>query len=110
MLDDQAVESLRAIQPEFLPDPPIERAQRGHPVHDDAAVRLAAEAFRATGRLCRELADDLLDDVLDRHQSLELAVFIHHETEALPVCLKLLQLRQKWRSDGDEVRRSEQRS
>ena len=70
MLDDQAIERLRAVEAELRAEPAVERPQRRHAVDDDAAVRLAAEALRAARRLRRELADDLLDDVLDRDEAL----------------------------------------
>jgi hypothetical protein len=40
-----------------------------------------------------EFADDLLEDVLERHQSLDVAVFVDHEGHAALVALKIQQLR-----------------
>ena len=49
MLDDQAVERLRAVQRKLCAQPAVQRAQRRHSVDDDAAVGLAAEDFRPPG-------------------------------------------------------------
>ena len=40
-----------------------------------------------------EFADDLFEDVLERHQSLDVAVFVHDEGHAALVALKIQQLR-----------------
>src|SRR5437763_4390021 len=110
MLDDQAVERLRAFQTEFRAEPAVERTQRRHAVDDDTAVRLASEALGAARRLRREFADDLLDDVLDRDQALQLAVLVDNESETLPIGLELLQLREQRRADRNEIRRTQQRA
>ena len=55
-----------------------------------------------------ELADDLLDDVLERDQPLELAVLVDDEREALPVLLEVLELRERRRGRPDEVGFGEQ--
>ncbi|MOA32506.1 hypothetical protein D3C78_1537320 [compost metagenome] len=39
-----------------------------------------------------EIADDLLQDILDRHQPLNVAVFIDHDADFLFVALELHQL------------------
>ena len=78
------------------PEPPVERPQLRHAVHDDAAVGLAPVRLGAAGRLGGELADDLLDDVLDRDQPLELAVLVDDQPQPLAVGLELL----SWVSSG----------
>ena len=90
-------------------EPAVERAQKRHAGHDDAAVGLAAEDFLPAGRLGGELADDLLDDVLDGDEAQELAVLVDHEAEALAVVLELGELRQERRARGNEVGRAQER-
>jgi hypothetical protein len=89
--------------------PAIEGAQERHPGNNDAAVGLPPEDLLPAGRLRRELADDLLDDVLDGHEAQELAVFVDHEPKPLAVVLELGELGQERRSRGNEVRRAQQR-
>ena len=87
------------VQREMRAELAVERAQRRHAVDDDAAVGVArATISRAAGRLRREVADDLLDDVLDRHEALELAVLVDDEAEPLAVGLELLQLGEQRRA------------
>ena len=47
---------------------------------------------RHGGRIGRELANDLLEDVLQGHEPLDIAVLIHHEGEPAPVALKVREL------------------
>jgi hypothetical protein len=58
-----------------VPELAIERAQRRHAVDQHAAVGRAAKGLAAARRR-GEVADDLLDDVLDRHEPLQLAVLV----------------------------------
>ena len=50
-----------------------------------------------------ELADDLLEDVLERHQSLDVAVLVDHECHAALVALEIQELRIERRARRDEV-------
>ena len=62
-------------------------------VDDEAAVGLAMHVFvHHGGRIGREFADDLLEDVLERHESLDVAVFVHDERHAAFFPLKIQQL------------------
>src|SRR3954463_14409572 len=103
MLENEAVERFGAIQGKFGVQLPVERAERGHAVDDDAPVRLGLEHLPPTRRLGRELAHDLLEDVLQRHQALELAVLVDDQAEALAVALELLELLEERRPCRDEV-------
>ena len=98
MLEDEPIERFRAVQRELGAQPAVQRPQQRHAGDDDAAVGLAPVDLGAAGGLGRELADDLLDDVLDRDQALELAVFVDDQPQPLAVVLELRQLRQQRRA------------
>ena len=55
-------------------------------------------------RVGGEFANDFLENILDRHQALNVAVLIDHECHAALVALKIQQLRVECRSRGNEVR------
>src|SRR5690348_9407240 len=108
MLDDQSIQRFWAVERKLRAKPPVQRPKLGHPVDDDAPVRLAAEIVAGAGRLGGEFADDFLDDVLNRDEPLQLAIFVDDETQTLTVGLELLQLRQERRPGRDEIRRPQQ--
>ena len=95
---DEPVQGLRAIHRKVRAELAIQRPQRRQPVDDHGAVGAALVGIGPVGRLRREIADDLLDDVLDRHQADEFAVFVDDETQPLAVGLELLQLGEQRRA------------
>ena len=103
MLDDEAVQRFRAVDRKLRAEPAVQRAQRRQAVDDDGAVGRPPVGVRPVRRLGREIADDLLDDVLDRDQPDELAVLVDDEPEPLAVVLELLQLGEQRRAGGDEI-------
>src|SRR5438876_11503777 len=98
MIDDQTVQRLRAVDREPGAELAVERAQRREAVDDDAPVGRPPIGLGATGRLRSEIANDLLDDVLDRRKAFELAVFVDDQTQPLAVGLELLELDEQWRA------------
>ena len=58
----------------------------------------------SAGGRAGELADDLLEDVFQRHQSLDVAVFVDDERDAAPVALEVEQLHVERRAFRHEVR------
>jgi len=58
----------------------------------------------AADRLAGELADDLLEDVLHRHQSEDLAVLVDHESHVALVLLEVGELREERRALRHESR------
>ena len=48
-----------------------------------------------------ELADDLLENVLQGDQAHQLAVFVHHQAEALFLLLEVLQLGEQRRAQRE---------
>jgi hypothetical protein len=56
------------------------------------------------GRVGGELADDFLEDVLECHEALDVAVFIDHEGQAAAVALERVQLRGQRRAFRHEIR------
>ena len=59
---------------------------------------------RDGGRIRGELADDLLEDVLERDEALDVAVFVDDEREAAAVALELVELHGERRAFRHEVR------
>ena len=59
----------------------VEIADRHRAVDDDRAVGLLLDALDIDVVLVGDLADDLLDDVLQRHQALDLAIFVDDDGE-----------------------------
>src|SRR3989304_8422248 len=92
VLEDQAVQGLGAIKWQRQAQLAVEFPQRRGALDQSAPILCPPE--RRGARRCRrgELADDLLDDVLQRHQPLEFAVLVHHQRDALVVFLEVLQL------------------
>src|SRR6267154_2255275 len=65
LLDDQTVEGFWTVQGKLRSQLAVEPAQRRHAVDGDAAVGIAAIGLAAAAGGRGEVADDLLDDVLD---------------------------------------------
>src|SRR3569832_1778722 len=55
-----------------------------------------------------EFADHFFNDVIQRHQTLDLAVFIDDETKSLMIFLKILQLREYVRVLEEKIQFSQQ--
>ena len=60
------------------------------------------------GRIAGELSDNFLEDVLERDDALDIAVFVNDECDALAAALKLHQLHTEWCSFRNEIRLLEQ--
>ena len=69
-----------------------------------AAVGSRIDAPERRFDLGRELADDFLEDVFERHETLEIAVFVDDESDAPPQAAKTQQLVVERRSFGREER------
>ena len=78
MLHDQAAEGFRAFQRKRGTQLAIENAQRRHSVYYNTSIGLALKDIRAAGSLRRELSHDFFQDVLERDQSEQFAVFVDH--------------------------------
>src|SRR5207249_4931049 len=107
MLDNQAIERFGTFQGKRSAQLAVERAQRRHAVNDHAAVLVTMKEFAASGRLRREFAHDLLQDILQGNQSEQLPIFVDDQTESLPVSLELVELGEQRGTGWDEVGRTE---
>src|SRR5271166_1949251 len=58
----------------------VEVTDRHRTVDDDGAVALLADALNGNVVLVANIADDLLDDVLERHQTLHHAIFVDDQS------------------------------
>ena len=77
---------------EFLADHRADVLEAGARVGDEAVVGLAHDRRRLVAVvLVVDLADDLFDDVLDRHQAVGAAIFVDHQREMDPRGLHLRQ-------------------
>jgi len=84
---------------------PGERADRGTGVGREHSGALGVHVLvRHRGRIGGELADDLLEYVLERHQSLDVAVLVDDEGKPAAVALELPELHVERGSLGYEVR------
>ena len=72
--------------------------------HDVAAVRVGVDAPERRLGLGREFADDLLEDVFERHQPLQVAILVHDEGDAAPEAPETQQLFVERRALGREER------
>src|SRR3990170_4495537 len=109
VLEDQTVQGLGPIEGQREAKLAVEFPQLRGALDQGAPVLPPPE--RGGARRCSggELDDNLLDDVLQRDQTLEFAVFIHDQRDALVVLLEIMQLREHRGGGGNEVRLVEQR-
>ena len=82
VLEQQAVDGLGAVQGEIEAELAVEFPQGGVAFDQNAAVLLDFEGTAVQGRLGGELADDFLENVLDRDEPHELSVLIDDEADA----------------------------
>ena len=80
-VDDQAGDRRRLVVRQRPVERAVEVADRHRAVDDDRAVGFLLDAFDLDIVLVGNLADDLLDDVLQRHQAFDLAIFVDHDGE-----------------------------
>ncbi len=97
----------------FVRQPPIELSiQVAHrdPARDQhRAIVLRLDAGGLDVPLVRDLADDLLDDVLERDEAAEIAVLVHHEGQVLALLPECQQLLAQRRGLGNEPGSAAQR-
>src|SRR5690606_2010733 len=101
--EQQAVERARAVEREAGAEPAVQLAQRRAAVDRGLVVGPLQRGVPAR-RGGRELADDLFDDVFERHQPEDLPVFVDDQRDALAVLLEELQLPEYRRAARDEIR------
>src|SRR5574340_266183 len=92
MLQYQTIERLGAVQRQVQSQLAIQLAQTAAAFQQETAVFVTQEFAGLRWSLRRELSDNLLEDILQRHQPEQFAVFIHHQSQARMALLKLLQL------------------
>ena len=87
---DQTVECFGSVGGQIPAHGTIQRADRGGAVGNETAVGLGVHILVHHGRrVGGELADDFLENILDCHQTLNVAVLIDHERHAALVALKV---------------------
>ena len=101
-MDDEPGDRIGLFVRQFPVQHAVEVTDRHGAVHRHAAVRVEAEALDREIVLVADVADDLFEDVLERHQSHDLAVFVDHQREMLLAPQELLQLVLKARGGRDE--------
>ena len=105
VLEQQAVHGLRPIGRQRPAEGAVERADGGAGVDDEHAGTLGVHVLVGHGRrIGGEFADDLLQQVLERHQALDVAVLVDDECQAAPVALEVGQLHVERGALGHEVR------
>ena len=92
LLDDQAVQRARTGRRQRPAHLAVQRAHARGGVDHEAVVALAVDVLVQQAGVGGELADDFLEQVLQRHQSLHVAVFVDHERDPPPLSLELQQL------------------
>ena len=88
----------------FQPSVPIQHARVDPTVHHVTAVGIAMDVLVQRRGRAGEFADDFLEDVLECHQSLDVAVFVHDQRDAPAVALEVQQLHVERRAFGHEIR------
>ena len=81
LVDHQAGDRRRLVIGQVPLERPVQVADRHRAGDDDGAVRLAHHLLGDDVVLVGDLADDLLEDVLEGHQPLQHAVFVDHQRE-----------------------------
>src|SRR5487761_2056276 len=104
MVEYQAVECLGVIQRQMQTQFSVQFAQGACAFQQHAAVFLAKEFSGLRRRLGREVADYFFQNVFQRDQTQQFAVFIHNQSQAGVAFLKLLQLLEQRRVGRDEIR------
>ena len=93
LLEDEAVEGLWTIDWKGQSKPAIDVSHQARSVdHNGAVLTPLKWPALPSGVLAGELPDQFLDDVLKRHEPLDLTVFIDDEGKLLAVALKLSEL------------------
>src|SRR5574342_245094 len=103
MFENKAVERFRFAQRKMQAQLAVEFGQAAASFQQEAAVVMGQELSRLRGRLRSEIADDLFQDVLQRHQAEQLAVFVHSQAHARLALLELLQLHEQGGVGRNEV-------
>ena len=103
MLQNQAVEGARAVARQVDFEVAIDFANVRRAVDQVTAVGILEKILVQCGRVGGELADDFLEDILDCHETLDIAVFVDDETDAALVLAEIDQLRGQRRALRNEV-------
>ena len=83
IFDDQAIEGLRPLGWQVPVHRAIQGANAGPRIDDEAAIRVHMHVLvHHVGGIRRELADDLLEEVLERDQSLQVSILIDDQSDA----------------------------
>src|SRR6516165_7168025 len=105
VLEQQPVHGLWPARRQLPAECPVERPDGGARVDDEHARLLRVYVLVDHGsRIGGELADDLLEDVLEGDQALDVAVLVDHEGEAPAVALEESELHRQCGTLGNEVR------
>ena len=80
-VDDEAGDGRRLLVGQVPVHRAVEVADRHRAVDVDRAVRLRAHALHGDVVLVGDVADDLLEDVLERHQPLHLAILVDDQRD-----------------------------
>ena len=89
LFDQQSVQRLRPVRRAVAIRASGYGANGGAGIDDEDARRFAMHVLvRHGGRIGGEFADDLLEDVLERDETLDVAVFVDHEREAAAIALE----------------------
>ena len=83
-VDDKARDRHRFIIGQIPIHGAVEIADRHHAIDIDAAIGLGAHALHGDIVLVLNIADDFLENILERDEPHQRAIFIDHEREMLP--------------------------
>ena len=81
----------------------IQLSNIGCAIHQKSAVAFTDHIFIVVRRVGRKLANDILEYVLERNNSLNVTIFVDHQRNTLPAPLKLHELRTERRAFRYEV-------
>ena len=109
LLEDQTVQRLRPVRRQMPVHHAIQGPDIGAGVDDEAPGLFPQHVLGFRFRFRRELTHDFLEDIFQRHDALDIPVFIYDEGDAPPIPLELHQLPVQRRGLGHEVGLLEQR-
>ena len=104
MLRDQTVQGLWSVGGQVPLERAVEVSNVRAAIDEERAVVLGMDVDVDLREVGREFAHDLFEDILERDQPLDIAVFVDHETDPALLVLKIEQLLVQRRALGHEVR------